>query len=116
MQRTLAETSYCCCSTSQGHGHFPVPSPPACLFLLLFTAAIPLRADDADRPNVLLIVSEDNGAELGCYGTPDVRTPHLDQLAAAGCRFTNAYVTQAVCSASRAELAVSQLSPRWTRT
>lgn len=54
------------------------------------------------RPNVLLIVSEDNGAELGCYGTPHVRTPNLDRLAQQGCRFNNAYVTHAVCSASRA--------------
>jgi len=54
------------------------------------------------RPNVLLIVSEDNGAELGCYGTPHVRTPNLDLLAQQGCRFANAYVTHAVCSASRA--------------
>jgi hypothetical protein len=68
----------------QRHGHFPVPSSAVCLFLLLFDAALPLRADDVARPNVLLIVSEDNGAELGCYGTPDVRTPHLDQLATAG--------------------------------
>ena len=54
------------------------------------------------RPNVLLIVSEDNGAEVGCYGDPYVKTPHLDQLAADGCRFANAYVTHAVCSVSRA--------------
>ena len=48
------------------------------------------------RPNVLLIVSEDNGAELGCYGDPFVSTPHLDGLAAEGCRFANAYVDQHV--------------------
>ncbi len=56
----------------------------------------------ARRPNVLLIVSEDNGAELGCYGDPYVRTPNLDKLAAEGARFANAYVTHPVCSASRA--------------
>ncbi len=54
------------------------------------------------RPNILLIVSEDNGAELGCYGDPYVKTPTLDRLSATGCQFTNAYVPQAVCSASRA--------------
>ena len=32
------------------------------------------------RPNVLLIVSEDNGPHLGCYGDPFVQTPHLDGL------------------------------------
>ena len=34
------------------------------------------------RPNILLIVSEDNGPELGCYGDPYVQTPVLDKLAA----------------------------------
>ena len=57
---------------------------------------------NGSRPNVLLIVSEDNGAELGCYGDPYAKTPVLDQLAADGCRFANAYVTHAVCSVSRA--------------
>ena len=55
-----------------------------------------------DRPNILLVVSEDNGPELSCYGEPCVRTPHLDRLAAEGVRFTNAYVAQAGCSPSRA--------------
>ena len=56
----------------------------------------------AERPNILLIVSEDNGPELGCYGEPFVRTPVLDKLAAEGARFHNAYVPQAGCSQSRA--------------
>ena len=57
-----------------------------------------------NRPNILLIVSEDNGPHLGCYGDPFVETPHLDQLAAEGVRFTNAYTTQAVCSPARASI------------
>lgn len=57
---------------------------------------------DADPPNVLLIVSEDNGPELGCYGDPYARTPHLDRLAAEGMRFENAFVPYSVCSPSRA--------------
>ncbi|MHC4995441.1 MAG: sulfatase-like hydrolase/transferase [Planctomycetota bacterium] len=56
------------------------------------------------RPNILLITSEDNGPELGCYGDPYVRTPRLDQLAAEGVRFVNAYVTYSVCSPSRASI------------
>lgn len=59
-------------------------------------------ASAAERPNILLIISEDNGPELGCYGEPYVQTPHLDQLAAAGVRFDRAYVPQAGCSQSRA--------------
>ena len=58
----------------------------------------------AERPNILLIVSEDNGPELGCYGDPFVKTPVLDQLAADGVRFHNSYVPQAGCSQSRAAL------------
>jgi N-sulfoglucosamine sulfohydrolase len=56
----------------------------------------------AERPNVLLIVSEDNGPELGCYGDPYARTPNLDRLASEGVRFERAFVTQAGCSQSRA--------------
>lgn len=55
-----------------------------------------------ERPNILLIVSEDNGQELGCYGEPSVKTPVLDKLAVDGIRFHNAYVPQAGCSQSRA--------------
>jgi hypothetical protein len=56
----------------------------------------------SERPNVLLIVSEDNGPELGCYGDPYVKTPRLDQLAVEGCRFENAFVPHPVYSVSRA--------------
>jgi N-sulfoglucosamine sulfohydrolase len=56
----------------------------------------------AAKPNILLIVSEDNGPELGCYGDPYVKTPVLDQLASDGVRFQYAYVAQAGCSQSRA--------------
>lgn len=56
----------------------------------------------AAPPNVLLIVSEDNGPELGCYGDPYALTPNLDQLASQGVRFNRAFVPQAGCSQSRA--------------
>ena len=55
----------------------------------------------AAPPNILFIVSEDNGPEMGCYGTP-IATPHLDGLAKQGTLFRNAYVPQAGCSQSRA--------------
>ena len=56
----------------------------------------------APRPNILLIVSEDNGPELGCYGEPSVKTPNLNRLASKGVLFERAYVPQAGCSQSRA--------------
>jgi N-sulfoglucosamine sulfohydrolase len=54
--------------------------------------------------SILLIVSEDNGPELGCYGDSSARTPNLDRLASEGVRFDRAFVPQAGCSQSRASL------------
>ena len=62
------------------------------------------RAAAAAPPNILMIVSEDNGPELGCYGDPFVSTPHLDRFAGEGVMFQKAYVPQAGCSQSRAAL------------
>jgi N-sulfoglucosamine sulfohydrolase len=56
------------------------------------------------RPNILFLVSEDHGPELGIYGDSFARTPVLDQLGAEGVVFERAYVTQAGCSPSRATL------------
>jgi N-sulfoglucosamine sulfohydrolase len=55
-------------------------------------------------PNILLIVSEDNNQDLGCYGVPYVKTPVLDSLAKRGVRFENSFVTYSVCSPSRGTL------------
>lgn len=66
--------------------------------------SISVAVATARQPNVLLIVSEDNGPELGCYGDPYVTTPTLDKLAAGGVRFEHAFVPQAGCSQSRAAL------------
>jgi arylsulfatase A-like enzyme/predicted esterase len=71
--------------------------------LVVFSAG--LRAVAADRPNVVLIYADDLGyADVGCYGAKDIKTPHIDRLAAEGTRFTSFYVSQAVCTASRAAL------------
>lgn len=66
------------------------------------------RAFEADpkarpgRPNVLVILGDDLGwADLSSYGSPDIRTPNLDRLAAEGVRFTNGYSAAAVCSPTR---------------
>ncbi len=61
----------------------------------------PARARQAQRKNVVLIVADDHGRDLGCYGNRDVRTPHLDALAAEGTRFEFAFCTTASCSPSR---------------
>jgi N-sulfoglucosamine sulfohydrolase len=55
-----------------------------------------------DRPNIILVVSDDHGMDaMGAYGNPVIKTPHMDKLAAEGVRFTNAYCTSASCAASR---------------
>lgn len=56
------------------------------------------------RPNILIIIGDDLGPQLHCYGDSIARTPNFDRLAREGMRFTNAYVTQASCSPSRASL------------
>ena len=73
-----------------------------CLLSLSGLLLALLISVQAAQPNILLIVSEDNGPELGCYGDPYARTPVLDKLAGEGVLFHNAYVTQAGCSQSRA--------------
>lgn len=81
----------------------PPPSPRRSLLfcvaaLLLLTALT--RA--ADRPHVLFIIADDvSWDDLGCYGNPAARTPHIDRLAGQGIRFTNAFLTASSCSPSR---------------
>ena len=60
----------------------------------------------AERPpNVIIIFTDDQGSvDAGCYGTDDIETPHLDNLAARGTRFTQFYAAAPVCSPSRAGL------------
>ncbi|HJP29681.1 MAG TPA: sulfatase-like hydrolase/transferase [Candidatus Latescibacteria bacterium] len=70
-------------------------------------AATPLLtgAATARQPNVILIVSDDQGStDLGCYGATDLHTPRLDGLAADGLRFTQFYVDAPACTPSRAAL------------
>jgi arylsulfatase A-like enzyme len=53
------------------------------------------------RPNILWLIAEDLGTEIGCYGGQQVWTPNLDKLAAEGVRYTRCYTTAPVCSPSR---------------
>jgi len=75
---------------------------------LLASAAAPaflpahvLRAATSTKPNIIWIIGEDMGKQLGCYGMPLVRTPNLDRFAAEGVRFDHCFCTAPVCSASR---------------
>ncbi len=80
---------------------------PTKLLLLLCALGLPLfaAATRDQRPNVLVIYLDDMGwAQPGCYGGKLAPTPNLDRLAASGVRFTQGYVSAAVCSPSRAGL------------
>lgn len=57
-----------------------------------------------DHKNVLLVVADDLGLMLGCYGLDAIKTPHLDRLASQGTRFTNGYASTASCSGSRSTI------------
>ena len=80
----------------------------SCLILLpcsVPAAALPAAAEtSANKPNVIVVFTDDHGyADLSCVGTEkDVKTPHLDRMAAEGVRFTDGYVTAPQCCPSRA--------------
>ncbi len=74
----------------------------AALHLVVPLAA--LRAADAPRCNVLLIMADDLRPAMGCYGDAQAKTPHLDRLAARGVRFDRAYVQYPVCNPSRVSM------------
>mgnify|MGYP000854746146 CR=1 FL=1 len=62
-------------------------------------------AQRPNRPNILFILADDLGlGDLSCYGQRDFQTPHIDQLAAEGVRFTRAYAGNPVCAPSRCTL------------
>ena len=81
----------------------------------LFLAALPSGAapattqGSADRPNILWLVSEDNGTFLGCYGDPLANTPTLDRLASRGVLFERCFA-QPVCAPSRFTLITGMYS------
>ncbi|HXJ38647.1 MAG TPA: sulfatase [Bryobacteraceae bacterium] len=70
----------------------------------LSAAAAVTASAAGDRPNVLYVILEDTGPNMACYGEPLVRTPHLDRFAGEAIRFSQAYCTAPVCSASRSAL------------
>src|SRR4051812_46340718 len=73
----------------------------AILTVLALVATTPATAAQPAHRNVVLIVADDLGLDLGCYGNAKVKTPHLDALAKRGVRFSDAFATVASCSASR---------------
>src|ERR1039458_10040555 len=78
-----------------------------CLLVLISVVASGAAepAKPPARPNIVFILADDLGwSDLGCYGSTFYETPHLDQLAAKGMRFTDAYAACSVCSPTRASI------------
>ena len=81
-----------------------------CVSVIVVAATVSQSANAADpskktaAKNVVVIVADDLGWQLGCYGDKQAKTPNIDKLAAEGARFTRAYCTTASCSASRSVL------------
>jgi len=70
-------------------------------------------ATDPSPPNIIFILADDLGwADTGCYGSTFHQTPHIDKLADAGMRFTNAYAACCVCSPTRASILTGKYPAR----
>jgi len=83
---------------------------PLLILSLLFPGLSPA---EAVRPNIVLIISDDQGyPDLGCLGTKPLQTPSLDRLAAEGVRATNFYVTWPACTPSRGSLLTGRYPQR----
>jgi len=80
---------------------------------IIFASSALTAAERAAKPNIVIIFTDDQGyADVGCFGAKGLVTPNLDRLAKDGVRFTDFYVSQAVCSASRASLLTGCYSNR----
>ena len=82
------------------------------LFLIVCLASpqqLPGAADK--RPNILWITIEDWSADLSCYGTKGIDTPHVDKLASQGIRYERAFTTSPVCSTSRSAMGEALATP-----
>ena len=76
----------------------------------------PLTSGKSTAPNLVLILADDLGyGDLGCYGHPANRTPHLDRLAREGMRFTDFHSNGPMCSPTRAALLTGQYQQRFGR-
>ncbi len=73
--------------------------------------AVSAQAKSADRPNILWLVSEDNGPFLGCYGYKNAVTPHLDKLAKEGVLYENAFANAPVCAPARSTIITGMYPP-----
>ncbi|WP_118194709.1 sulfatase family protein [Albibacterium indicum] len=83
------------------------------LYFLLGALFLSMGAFAQSKPNIILIISDDQGYnDIGVYGNKVIKTPHLDQLANDGVRLTNFYVTGSGCTPSRGSLLTGRYPQR----
>jgi arylsulfatase A-like enzyme len=77
---------------------------PICVLLAFLFSCTTNKKDTSALANFVIIFTDDQGySDLGCFGSPDIRTPNLDRMAAEGMKFSSFYA-QTVCGPSRAAL------------
>ena len=78
-------------------------------FLAFFSLFLSIASAEDRKPNIIYIMTDDLGyGDLGCYGQKVIKTPHLDEMAAQGLRFTDHYAGHTVCRPSRLVLWLGQ--------
>ena len=93
-----------------------IPILRAILAMLLSSAAF-ISATAADRPNIILILTDDMGfGDIGSYGGKFAPTPNLDRMAKEGIRFTQYYSASPICSPSRTGILTGMHPARWRIT
>lgn len=88
---------------------------PVVLALALACAVVSAQPQSTtpQRPNVVLIITDDVGhGDIGSYGAPDIKTPHVDRLAKEGVRLTDFYANAPVCTPTRAGLITGRYQQR----
>jgi arylsulfatase A-like enzyme len=82
--------------------------------LLGASTLLPAQAPRADRPNIVLILTDDAGyGDFGVYGSADIKTPHIDRLAKDGVRLTDFYANGATCTPTRVGLISGRYQQRY---
>lgn len=92
---------------------------PLAVLLLTLGCWVPYFSHAADqaRPNIILLLADDLGyGDLSCFGSPAVKTPNLDRLAAEGMKFTHFHAASAVCTPTRAALLTGRYPLRFDIT
>ncbi|MCA9070159.1 MAG: sulfatase-like hydrolase/transferase, partial [Planctomycetaceae bacterium] len=86
---------------------------PLFVCLMFITLGLSTSLPAAEKPNIIIVFADDQGyQDLGCFGSPNIKTPNIDRLATEGMRFTSFYSAYCVCSASRASLMTGCYQPR----